>query len=102
MDNLDARLPDMRKREALIVHIEGLQSVLRQRNEQIERLRWQLAEGGESPAVQAAVKKAFKSGWKECAQRLAAATAGAARELTSINGAAWEEYHAAEREGIDV
>lgn len=102
MNNLDERLPDMRKREALIVHIEGLQSVLRQRNEQIERLRAQIADGGESPAAKAAVKKAFRSGWKACAQRLMSATADSARSLTDINGAAWGEYLAADSDLSDV
>jgi len=91
-DEVDPRLPDMRKREVQIVHIEGLQATLTRRNARIEQLEAQIAEGGNSPAQKAAIKKAFKRGWTECAQRLMAATSQAAGALTTINREAWQEY----------
>ena len=92
MDKNDPRVPDMRNREALLVHIEGLQVTITKRNAEIERLRAQIADGAESAAAKAAVRRAFKAGWQECSARLMEATSQASSALTTINRAAWAEY----------
>jgi len=101
MTDQDPRVPDMRKREALLIHIEGLQVSLTKRNQRIAELESERIGEGDTPAMQQRIKKAYKSGWQDAAQELREATDDAARGLRNINATAWEVYLKAER-GLDA
>lgn len=88
----DPRLPDMTKRESLIVHIEGLQTTLTKRNARIADLEQQLSEGSTSPAAQRALAQEYKRGWRECAGHLMETTRVAAQALGRVRSDAWEVY----------
>lgn len=56
-------------RDALIAHVQALDTVIRNRNNQIAALKAQLA--GEAPVSLTAtaekkIKAAYKKGWKDC------------------------------------
>lgn len=94
----DPREPDMSKREALLVHIEGLQATLTKRNARIAELEAQLTAGSDSPLVERASRKAYRDGWEACAGHLMEATRVAAIALGKVRGDAWQVYLEAEKD----
>lgn len=88
----DSRVPDMSNREALLVHIEGLQSVLTKRNARIVELETQLTGGVGSSTVQRALVKEYRRGWRECAHRLMETSRTAAYALRDVRSDAYKIY----------
>ena len=97
----DPRLPDMRKREVLLVHIEGLQATLTKRNARIAELEAQLAADPDSPVAQREITKAYNRGWRECSQHLTNVTGVAAQALGRVRSDAWALYLGMENENLD-
>ena len=99
----DSRVPDMDKRESLLVHIEGLQATLTKRNARIEELEAQLSLEDDSPAAKRAVSKAYKRGWQEASGHLMETSRIAALALGRVRADAWKVYLETERtEGMEI
>ena len=79
-------------RESLIIHIEGLQSVLAKRNARIAELEALVAKIQKNPIASAAEAKAYKKGWKDCAGELMEITRKTALDLSSIRKDAFKLY----------
>lgn len=71
-------------------HVAGLEAIIRQKNEKIARLEEQVAAGGESPIVKRRVKKAYKDGWEDAANRMMGITHQAAISLRDLRAGAFE------------
>lgn len=71
-------------------HVAGLEAIIRQKNEKIARLEEQVAAGGESPIVQRRIKKAYKDGWEDAANRMMNITHQAAISLRDLRSGAFE------------
>jgi predicted RNase H-like nuclease (RuvC/YqgF family) len=80
------------KLEALHIHIAGLQAILTQRNETIERLNKKVAELEINPLNEAHKNRAYKQGWKDCAFTLKEIVRKTALELNSIDKEAFKIY----------
>jgi hypothetical protein len=86
------------KIENLYIHIEGLQATLAERNVTIESLRdaladreIKLAELGDPWLMKnQVIKRAYKDGWKDCAEELMRETAIAAHSLNRLKNQAYE------------
>lgn len=76
--------------EALHIHIEGLQATLTKRNARIAELEAKLAD----PELinNAAIRRAYRRGWKECAGRMMEASKETALLLKEIRKDAFEIY----------
>lgn len=98
----DSRLPDMDKRENLIIHIEGLQRVLQTRNQTIERLeeeRRAMFEGDmNNPKIKKAVKDAYRRGWQECVNTVANEAQTVINALGNLRTRAFQFQQEQERE----
>ena len=92
MTEPDSRVPDMRKREALLIHIEGLQVSLTKRNQRIEELQNMMTEPLQSEAVVRRIDRARKEGWEACADLLASSTHEMARALGRVRHDAMAVY----------
>ena len=88
----DPRIPDMRKREALLVHIEGLQTSLTKRNERIAELENKIAGEGESEVLVRMQNKAYKAGYKACASNLMRVKQDTINTLSALRDEAFKEY----------
>ena len=95
MSDQGPRVPDMQKREALLVHIEGLQVSLTKRNQRIAELEELIAGEGASSFMQQRLEAERKRGWEECAHQLATITQDAARNLGRIRTDALRIYYEA-------
>ena len=78
-------------------HVAGLEAIIRQKNEKIARLEEQVAAGGESPIVQRRIKKAYKNGWEDAANRMMGVTHEAAISLRKLRSDAFETILEGER-----
>lgn len=66
---------EQQNRESLIAHIEGLQGVLRRRNETIKELSAKLAEPVDlGEAADKKIRAAYEEGWKACYRQVSKAT----------------------------
>lgn len=83
---------DARKLEAMSIHIEGLQVTLTKRNKRIEELEAQVVALKKSPITEPALKKAYRSGWQDCAMHLKETALDAARKLREIDKQAFDLY----------
>lgn len=81
------------ERDALVLHIESLQSALTKRNNQIAILESRIAAGEGSPLIAEAYSKGRVEGWKACANHLANATLEAARSLSEVRKEALGVYY---------
>lgn len=97
MEETDHRVPDMAKRESLLIHIEGLQATLTKRNTRIAELEAQLSLGDDSPTAKRAIAKAYKSGWQDAAGHLMETTRIAVLALGKVRSDAWALYLNKER-----
>lgn len=78
-------------------HVAGLEAIIRQKNEKITRLEEQVAAGSESPIVQRRIKKAYKDGWEDAANRMMNMTNQAAVALRQLRSDAFETILEGER-----
>lgn len=79
--------------EALKVHIEGLQATLTKRNARIADLEAKLATPIDLPEnVQKMIDKAYKDGWKDCANELMSITRETAISLGKVRKEAYRYY----------
>lgn len=79
--------------EALKIHIEGLQATLTKRNARIAELEAKLSLPIDLPAkTQKLLDKAYKQGWKDCANVLMESTRDAALTLGKIRRNAFRLY----------
>jgi len=101
-NNDDPRIPDMRKREALLVHVEGLQVSLTKRNQRIAGLEAKLADEGESELLQRAKNRAYKEGYKACASQLMDTTRKLKEALSTATESAFQQYLAGDNGGRDM
>jgi len=100
MSETDSRVPDMRKREALLIHIEGLQVSLTKRNQRITELEGLITGEGQSAFMSQRLASEYKRGWETCANQLSAITHEAARNLGQIRKDALSVYfHTTESAG---
>jgi predicted nucleic acid-binding Zn-ribbon protein len=76
--------------EALHIHIEGLQATLTKRNARITQLEAQVSELKMNPEAGAKETKAYKAGWKACANHLQDAARKMAYELREIDKEAFK------------
>jgi len=76
--------------EALHIHIEGLQATLTKRNTRIAELEAKLADPELINNV--AIRRAYKSGWKDCASRMMEASKDTALLLKAIRKDAYDLY----------
>ena len=78
-------------------HVAGLEAIIKRKNERIASLEEQLAAGGDSLAVQRRVKKAYKRGWEDAANRMMNVTHQAAIALSHLRADAFETILDGER-----
>jgi chromosome segregation ATPase len=71
--------------ESLHIHIEGLQATLTKRNARITQLEAQVSELKLNPESAAKETKAYKAGWKACANHLQDASRKMAYQLRDID-----------------
>jgi uncharacterized protein involved in exopolysaccharide biosynthesis len=71
--------------ESLHIHIEGLQATLTKRNARITQLEAQVSELIANPEAGAKETKAYRAGWKACANQLQDATRKMAYQLREID-----------------
>lgn len=84
---------ELKTDEALVSHIEGLQSTLTRRNARIAELEERLAQPVDLPEkVEKMIKKAYADGYKECASLLIESTKLAALSLGKIRKDAVKLY----------
>jgi len=80
-------------RDALIVHIEGLQATLTKRNARIAELEAIVNGDKDNPKAAKAIRDAYRDGWQSCAYKIANETQGLVSALQSARkvalGAAW-------------
>jgi len=74
--------------ENLHIHIEGLQATLAKRNIRIAEMQEDVA--NPNPRQERAIKKAYKDGWRACAEELMSETATATNALTLLRSQAFE------------
>jgi hypothetical protein len=74
--------------ENLHIHIEGLQATLAKRNLLIANMKEDVA--NPDPRHERAIKKAYKDGWRACAEKLMSETATATNALTLLRSQAFE------------
>lgn len=79
-------------RENLIIHIEGLQATLAKRKARIEELEKQLDKQMKSERAEAMKSKAYKQGWKDCAENMKGIAQDVARNLRKIDEGAFRLY----------
>jgi predicted component of type VI protein secretion system len=78
-------------------HVEGLQTSLTKRNEEIARLAERLAEAEAGEPNQKALNAAYRRGWQAAAHELMSATGVAAQALSKVRKDAWDIYLKGER-----
>lgn len=78
-------------------HVAGLEAIIQRKNERIAHLEEQVALGGDSPAAQRRVRKAYKQGWGDAANRMMNATHQAAIALSHLRSDAFETILDGER-----
>ena len=92
--------------EALKIHIEGLQSTLGKRNARIKELEEKLSQPVDMPEkVQKMIQKAYRQGWKDCANNLIASSNELHRALSTLGYVrkdAMDQYLSAESRNYDV
>lgn len=92
--------------EALKIHIEGLQSTLGKRNARIKELEAKLIEPVDLPEkMQKLLRKAYRQGWKDCANKLIQASDGLAKALDTVADVrkeAMSQYISSESRNYDV
>ena len=83
---------ELKDRESLVVHIEGLQATLTKRNERIAELEAQISNGTLTDREK---KKEYKRGWEACASEMINMTNQAAQALGKIRKDAYKIYSSA-------
>lgn len=78
--------------EALHIHIEGLQAVLKRRNDNIARLENVIEEMKQDHTTQHDVKNAYRKGWQDCAEKLMSTVHQAALDLRQVKSDAFRIY----------
>lgn len=82
-----------RNREALLIHIAGLETTLARRNARIAELEAKLTDPKVmDKELDRKLKAAYNRGWKECAAKLMEATRKAAVELSKVRKDALNVY----------
>jgi len=76
------------KIENLYIHIKGLQATLTERNIRIAEMEEDVADP--NPRQERAIKKAYKDGWRACAEELMSETATMANSLLCLRSKAFE------------
>ena len=74
--------------ENLHIHIDGLQATLAKRNIRIAEMEEDVADP--NPRQERAIKKAYKDGWRACAEELMSETATMANSLLCLRSKAFE------------
>lgn len=78
-------------------HVAGLEAIIRRKNERIAHLEEQIAAGGDSPHAKRQIKKAYRDGWEDAANRMMHATHQAAIALRHLRSDAFETILEGER-----
>lgn len=80
-------------KDALNNHIKAIEAALTRRNAEIERLQIRVAEAEAGVPNQAALARAYESGWKDCSNHLANTVGEAAQALRKIRKDATDIYY---------